>query len=207
MPTLPRPAFGAGREQRHFGPGGVLGKRVGGFHLQHAAAQFRGDPGRGLIAERKEDPGAKRLDQGAPGLRSRQDRAQRGDGLGGQDGDAAALPAQGKGLFISGRIVLADRREGLVLVADEDCRPEVVIGPALHLGRPAQKRLHPGVFEQHPNGARKGRIGPGGHVQGQHLARLDQLGQRGQSVAQPGNRSTGRRVRRIFFPSAASCRT
>ena len=80
-----------------------------------------------------------------------------------------------KGFLIAGRIVLADRRERLVLVANKDSGPEVSAWGFLHLRGPHEQGLKPCVFEHHADGAGQRRVAPGWHIQGQHLAALDQF--------------------------------
>ena len=95
--------------------------------------------------------------------------------MGGDDRDAAALPGEGKGFLVAGWIVLTHGSERLVFVADENGGPEVLLRRCLHLRRPPQERLQPGVFEHYTYSTGQRRVAAGGHVQGQHLARLDQL--------------------------------
>ena len=78
---------------------------------------------------------------------------------------------------------LAHGGERLVLVADEHGGPEVASGPAGGLGGPPQERLHPGVLEQHADGASERRVRARGHVEGEDAARLDQLRERRQPAA------------------------
>ena len=89
--------------------------------------------------------------------------------------DAPALPRERKGFLVAGGIVLAHRCEGLVLVTDKDGGPEVVRGGFFHLRRPHKQGLEPCVFEHDADGAGQRRVAPGWHVQGQHLAALDQF--------------------------------
>ena len=118
--------------------------------------------------------------------------AQRRNGLSSNDGNAAALPGPGKGLLVACRVVLADRGEGLVLVADEGGRPEVVVRVAGHLGRPAQQGLEPGLLEHDADGAGQGRVGACRHVQGQHFPLLDQVGHGRQAALQARKRGRKR---------------
>ena len=115
------------------------------------------------------------LQKGAPCFRAAEHRTQRGDRLGGDDRDAAALPGEGKGFLVSGGIVLAHGCERLVFVADEQGRPEVSLRFRLHLNWSPQERLKPGVLEHYADSSGQRRVGTGRHVQSQHLARLDQL--------------------------------
>ena len=99
--------------------------------------------------------------------------------MGGDDGDDAALPGEGKRLLVPRGVVLADRGEGLVLVTDEDGGPEVTLRVRFHLCRPPEQGLEPGVFEEHADGAGQRRIRARGHVERQDLSALDQLVQGG----------------------------
>ena len=90
------------------------------------------------------------------------------------------MPRQRKRLLIARWVVLAHRSEGLIFVADKDGGPEVDARRLLHPGRTHEKRLQPGVLEHHAHGSGQRRVRPGGHVQGQHLAPLDQFMKRGQ---------------------------
>ena len=94
--------------------------------------------------------------------------------MGGDDGDHPALPGERKGFLVAARIVLADAGERLILVADKDGGPDVTGGGVFHHRRPAQERLEPRIFEHDADGAGERGIGAGGHIQGQHLAALDE---------------------------------
>ncbi len=107
---------GSPGQERELGPARGLGERVGGLCLQDAPAHLGRDPGRRLVAQGQEDPGAERLEERAPGLASGEHRAERGDRLRGDDRDAAALPGERERLLVASGIVLADGRERLVLL-------------------------------------------------------------------------------------------
>ena len=94
--------------------------------------------------------------------------------MGGDDGDHATLPGEGKGLLVAARIVLADAGERLILVADKDGRPDVAAGLGLHRRRPAQQGLEPRIFQHDADGAGQRGIGAGGHIEGEDLPALDE---------------------------------
>ena len=114
----------------------------------------------------------------------------------GDDGDHAALPGERKGFLVAARIVLADAGERLIFVAHKHGRPDVAAGLALHRRRPTQQRLQPRIFEHHADRASQRGIGAGGHVEGQHLAALDEL-VKGRQVAAQGDRGEGGGVRAV----------
>ena len=90
-------------------------------------------------------------------------------------GMTAALPGERKGLLVAARVVLADAGERLVFVAEKDGRPDVAIGLGLHRRRPAQQRLEPRIFQHDADRPGERGIGAGGHVEGQHLAAVDEV--------------------------------
>ena len=197
-PIVPRPPPARPGQERELGPARGLGERVGGLRLHDAAAHLGRDPGRRLVGQRQEDPGAERLEERAPGLASGEHGAERGDRLRGDDRDAAALPGERERLLVARGIVLVDGRERLVLVADEHGGPEVASGPAGGLGGPPQQRLHPGVLEQDADGAGERGVRARGHVEREDLAALDQLAERRQPApeARHGPDGLGVLVRR-----------
>ena len=96
----------------------------------------------------------------------------------GDDGDDAALPGERKGRFVAARVVLTDAGERLLLVTEKD---DVAIGLGLHRRRPAEQRLEPRIVQHDAAGAGKRRVGAGGHIQGQHVAVLDEVIEGGRS--------------------------
>ena len=165
--------------------------------LPHISDAIRADDS---SDKRQEDPGAERLEERAPGLASGQHGAERGDRLRGDDRDAAALPGERERLLVARGIVLADGRERLVLVADEHGGPEVASGPAGGLGGPPQQRLHPGVLEQHADGAGERGVRARGHVEREDLAALDQLAERRQPAPEARHGPAGLRRPRPVCP-------
>ena len=100
-------------------------------------------------------------------------------------GDAAALARERERLLVAGGVVLADRRERLVFVADEHGGPHVAVRAARGLSGPSEQRLHPRVLEEDADGAGQRRVRTGGHVEREHLAVLDQVGERRHAAAEP----------------------
>ena len=93
--------------------------------------------------------------------------------MGGDDWNNTALPGEGKRLLVPGGIVLADRCERLVFVANENGGPEVTLRVRFHPCRPPEQGLEPGVFEEHAHGAGQRWIRSGGHVEGEDFPGLD----------------------------------
>ena len=111
----------------------------------------------------------------------------------------AALAGEGEGLLVAARVVLANGGEALILVTDENGGPVVAAGmrSSSAAGR-FKQGLEPGVLEHHADGPGKSRIGPGGHVEGDDLAGLDELleGRKALEEAGGGGRRRARWGRR-----------
>ena len=99
----PLPAPGLAGQERHFGLPRGFGDGPARLDLGHLPAEFRSELGACVVAEGEEDPGAEGLQERPPRLGGAQDGSERGYGLGGDDGDDAALPGEGKRLLVSAR--------------------------------------------------------------------------------------------------------
>ena len=98
-----------------------LGERVARLEPLRLAAEVRGHLRAEVVGQRQEDLRAQALQERAPRL-ARERRPQRADALRRDDRNAARLARQREELLVAGRLVLARRRERLVLVADEQHR-------------------------------------------------------------------------------------
>ena len=67
---------------------------------------------------------------------------------------------------MSGGVFLADRGEGVLLVADEGGRTMEAPRMAMDFSGASQQGLKPGIFQQDADGAGAGGVGAGRHVQG-----------------------------------------
>ncbi len=137
-----------------------------------------------VVREGKEDLGAERLKQRAPGLAG-QRGPHRADALGRHDRDAPGLTRQVEELLVARGIVFADGGKLVVFVAEKQHLPEVLLRMALDHRDAIQDG--PLEVELHEGPDRPGQAGIAGYgkVQCAHDAHFDELRKRRQRYPVP----------------------
>src|SRR5881275_1975972 len=111
------------------------------------------------------------------------DLLQRADALRGDDRDAFRLTRKTKKLFIAGRLVLPHGCKMLVLVADEEDLPEILLWVGLDLGYAVQHRPLEVELHHYADSLRQAGVHADGEIQRAHLVGFDEPGERRQRLA------------------------